>query len=157
MRKWIAKLWGIFSVFSAFVGIGGWPDDTANLLGWFGFMSPQWSGFLVALGLSGMVFSAVLLWSDRLDAWWKSRGSGSSQDSNTADYLTTGAIIDAYLQHATVGMKPAVKMSVRFAILQKFENSPGAMLGEGTYNRERLKIWLESNMGKLLIKHSGDL
>ena len=71
--------------------------------------------------------------------------------------MTAGAIIDNYLQHATVGMKPAIKMIIRSDILKRFEGSPGAMLGEGIYNRERLRIWLESNMGKLLIKHKGDL
>ena len=158
MRKWIARLWGIFSVFSALVGIGGWPDDTANLLGWFGFMSPQWSGFLVALGLAGLLFSALLLWGDRLDAWWKQfRGSATPQDSSTADYMTATAIIDGYLQHATVDMRPGVNITIRTDILKRFEESPGAMLGEGIYSREHLHLWMQTNMGRLLIRYRGDL
>lgn len=72
MRKRILKSWGIFSVLSTIVGIGGWPDDTANLLGWFGSLSPQWSGFLVGLGLSGLVFFVLILWGDKIDTWWES-------------------------------------------------------------------------------------
>ena len=109
-----------------------------------------------AWGILSILAVTVAVWA----SWMQSRGQRSSKVAtldNKVDYVTVGDIIDAYLQHATTGIRPAVMSSVRFDILQRFESSPGAMVGEGMYNRERLKIWLESNMGKLLIKHRNDL
>ena len=75
----------------------------------------------------------------------------------TADYMTTNAIIDRYLQHATVDMRPGVKLTIRTAILERFEKSPGAMLGEGIYSREHLHLWMQTNMARLFIRHRRDL
>ncbi len=65
-------------------------------------------------------------------------------------------IIDAYLQHATVDMRPGVKIATRTEILKRFEKNPGG-LGEGVYSREHLHLWMQTNMGRLLIRHRGDL
>ncbi len=138
--EWIGIVFGIW-------GIPGLIDDGGAWAAWLEPMNlyTEFAPFAVLLG--------VLLFT-----WGRlQRSRKHPKPDGTADYITAGAIIDNYLQHATIGMKPAVKMSVRFEILKKFESSPGAMLSEGTYNRERLRVWLESNMGKLLIRHRGDL
>ena len=144
-------MWNVWqAIISALVALtvlaGGFMLEKLFLEEW-----PWWLwGIIAILTASGAVWAS----------WMQSRGQRRSKVAtvdNKVDYVTVGDILDAYLQHATTGMRPAVMSSVRFDILQRFERSPGAMVGEGMYNRERLKIWLESNMGKLLIKHRNDL
>lgn len=107
-------------------------------------------------GIIAIFTASGAVWASWMQSRWQRRSKSEAVDVEV-DYVTSGGIIDAYLQYATIGMSPAVKMSTRLEILRRFESSPGAMVGEGRYNRERLKIWMESNMGKLLVKHRDSL
>ena len=80
-----------------------------------------------------------------------------TDDPQGTDYLGACSIVEAYIQHGIIDMRPGVALTVRYGILERFKNSPGAMLSEGVYNEKLLHFWMQSNAAKLLVKNRGDL
>ena len=149
------RLWLIISVVTALVGIGGWQDDTRVWIGWFANMNPTLSGFLMGAGATGIaVFILVKLESlARRKGWIESERPPKPE----IDWITANAIIDNYLQFEKVRTTSHIWLSIRNDILKKFENSPGSMMGAAVYNRDRLRLWIESNAARLLVRHRGEL
>ena len=85
------------------------------------------------------------------------KNGGSDAIDDRVDYVTATQIIANYLGHAFEDVKPRIQIVIVHDLLHHFERSPQARIGDNIYSREKLRVWLEFHMGKLLIKHRGEL
>ncbi len=84
--------------------------------------------------------------------------SDDQQESSvTVDYIGACGIVRAYILPALAEMPERVRVGVVHGFVERFGKTTGAMLGEGQYNRERLRQWIESNAARFLIDHRDEM
>ena len=77
--------------------------------------------------------------------------------SAAADYIEAWGIVDSYIHLAMHDKRPGAKLAIRRDFLDRFGRTPGAMLGDGRYNRELLHQWMQSNAARLLVENRGKM
>ena len=71
------------------------------------------------------------------------------------DYLQACAIVNGYIDPDGT-MRDRTRLSVRTAILQRFESVVGAKIGEN-YNGEVLHQWMQKNAARILVENLGKM
>lgn len=71
------------------------------------------------------------------------------------DYLQACAIVNGYIDPDET-MRDRTRLSVRTAILQRFESVVGAKIGEN-YNGAVLHQWMQKNAARILVENLGKM
>ncbi len=73
----------------------------------------------------------------------------------TVGYATASVIANGYIDPDNTG-RDGVRIAVRSQILKKFEDVPGAKVGD-EYNADLLHRWLQKNAARALVKHQSEI
>ena len=95
------------------------------------------------------------------DIWtWVRERRGTARDKQSpaspiVDYATASYIVSCYIDPDQT-MRDGVRLSVRVAILKRFEDVVGAKVGDN-YNGELLHQWMQKNAARILVAHRGEM
>ena len=78
-------------------------------------------------------------------------------DDPVVNYIEALGIVRAYIAPALQDMPERARFGIDHQFVKAFGKTTGAMLGEGRYNRERLRQWIESNAARFLVNHRDDM
>ena len=102
---------------------------------------------LLGVGISLWFLSRLVV--RRLRVLWGSK----SEDLAAVYYLDALGIVDMYIETAISGMSDMARLSIRNEFIDNFEQTPGAMLGDGKFNRIRFHQWMKSNAARFLVEN----
>ncbi len=74
---------------------------------------------------------------------------------STVDYATASVIANGYIDPDNT-LRAGVRITVRSQILAKFEEVPGARVGD-KYNADLLHRWFQKNAARVLVKHQSEI
>ena len=105
----------------------------------------------ISAALAGAATVRIIRW------FYEKRQQPAETVSASADYLEACDIVERYIHSATDAKRDIVKLTIRRAFIERFEQTTGAMLGPGQYNRALLHQWMQSNAARFLVDHRGEM